>query len=66
MHITLNGEPYTLTNPISINELLANLDLDSKKVAIEHNMQILPHSFFSSTTITDGDVLEIVHFIGGG
>ncbi len=66
MNITLNGEAYTFTSGSSISDLLKTLDLEVEKVAIERNMEILPHSLYDNTHIVDGDNLEIVHFIGGG
>ncbi len=66
MHITLNGEPYELDQPVSIAELLARLDIDPRRVAIEHNLSILKRYAFVQTLISEGDRLEIVNFVGGG
>ena len=66
MQITLNGEPYKLAGTTSISALLETLELDIEKVAVERNMEILPHSLYANTELSEGDTLEIVHFIGGG
>jgi thiamine biosynthesis protein ThiS len=46
--------------------LVAHLGLDGRKVAVERNLEIVPRSTYGSTALTDGDRIEIVHFIGGG
>ncbi len=64
--ITLNGETRTLAAPLSVAGLLASIGLDTRKVAVERNEEIVPRSLYASTDLTTGDALEIVHFIGGG
>jgi thiazole synthase len=66
MNITLNGEPKSLSQPVSVFEMLKQLGLESGKVAVERNLEIVPKSAFASTQLLDGDRIEIVHFIGGG
>lgn len=66
MHITLNGEETHFPQPITLTAMLENLALDPRKIAVERNLQIVPHSVYSDTLIEDGDNIEIVHFIGGG
>lgn len=66
MQISLNGETYQCDSSSNISALLAELQLDAKKVAIERNLEVLPHSVYDSTVLCDGDEIEIVHFIGGG
>ncbi len=66
MQITLNGEAYTLSGALSISNLLKELDLDIEKVAVERNTEVLPHSLYDHTKLSEGDMLEIIHFIGGG
>jgi thiamine biosynthesis protein ThiS len=46
--------------------LVAALDLDTRKVAVERNLEIVPRSLHAETPVADGDRIEIVHFIGGG
>lgn len=66
MYVTINGEQRELLAPVSVAELLKNLGLDARKVALERNLEIVPRSDYSGTIVGDGDRLEIVHFIGGG
>ena len=64
--ITLNGERFELDSPVSLVELLERLDIDPRRVAIEHNLAILKRHTFSDVMIDDGDTVEIVNFVGGG
>ncbi len=66
MQVTINGEPKTLSEPMTVEQVLSSIGLDSRKVAVERNLEIVPKSLYLSTEVTDGDRLEIVHFIGGG
>ncbi len=66
MHLTINGEPKIFETPLTVEGLLSQIGLDSKKVAVERNLEIVPKSLFSSVDLGEGDKLEIVHFIGGG
>ena len=47
-------------------DLLASLGLDTRKVAVERNLEIVPRSTYAAVALQEGDRLEIVHFIGGG
>ncbi len=64
--IQLNGDPYTLQENQNLTQLMQELAIDPTKVAIEQNRQIVPKSLYDSTTISIGDQLEVVHFVGGG
>ncbi len=66
MTITLNGDPYELAGPLTVGELLARLEIDPRRVAIEHNSVVLKRTAFDQTTIGAGDQIEIVNFVGGG
>jgi thiamine biosynthesis protein ThiS len=66
VRITLNGEPYDVAAPVSIAELLAQLEIDARRVAVEHNLVVVKRSAFGETAVGDGDVVEIVNFVGGG
>ncbi len=66
MQIVLNGETRAVAAGLSVSGLLAELGIDGRKVAVERNLEIVPKSAFETTTLADGDRLEIVHFIGGG
>ena len=66
MIITLNGERFELEAPMSVTALLARLDIDPRRVAIEHNLTILKRQRFPEIIVGDGDRIEIVNFVGGG
>jgi sulfur carrier protein len=66
MRITLNGEPYDLPGPVTVAELLQQLQIDERRVAVELNVAVLKRGTFASTTIHEGDEVEIVNFVGGG
>ena len=66
MHIMINGENRELTAGVTVAALLETLRIDTRKVAVERNLEIVSKSAFTTTEIQDGDRLEIVHFIGGG
>ena len=63
--ITLNGEPRQ-TTAATIADLVRELELEPAKVAVECNREIAPRSTLEQASLNDGDVLEIVHFVGGG
>jgi sulfur carrier protein len=64
--ITLNGERFELDQPLSVVALLEKLDIDPRRVAVEHNLTILKRQRFSDVIVGDGDQVEIVNFVGGG
>ncbi len=66
LDITLNGDPRRVAPGATIASLLADLDLDPAKVAVERNLVIVPRSTFAEQTLGAGDKLEVVHFVGGG
>lgn len=64
--ITVNGAARPRADLGFVSDLIAELKLDSRKVAIERNLEIVPRSAYETTPIMDGDAIEIVGFIGGG
>jgi thiamine biosynthesis protein ThiS len=68
--LTINGEARVFDAPtagaFSVLALLTQLELDARKVAVERNEEIVVRSRYGETVLGEGDVLEIVHFIGGG
>ncbi len=64
--IALNGEPFEVEGPLTVTELLARLDIDPRRIAVEHNLVVLKRAAFGHTTINAGDQVEIVNFVGGG
>ena len=64
--ITLNGEPYDLTGPVTVMKLLSHLKIDPRRVAVELNLVVLKRAAFETSLVREGDQLEIVNFVGGG
>jgi thiamine biosynthesis protein ThiS len=64
--VTINGEIQTLSGTLSVQGLLEHIGIKEGKVAVEHNLEIVPRSLYRETLVNDGDRMEIVHFIGGG
>ena len=66
MKIMLNGDPFELSGPRTIATLLADLEIDARRVAVEHNLVVLKRTAFETTEVREGDQVEIVNFVGGG
>jgi len=66
VNIVLNGETYKTDGPLTIGRLLSHLDIDRRRVAVEHNMNVVKNSNYDSTIVNSGDAIEVVNFIGGG
>jgi thiamine biosynthesis protein ThiS len=64
--LTLNGEPHRAVAGWSVADLVRELGLNPKKVAVERNLEIVPRSTLGDVLLADRDTLEIVHFVGGG
>jgi len=62
----VNGEAREVPVASTVADLLALIGLDTRKVAVERNLEIVPRSVYGATALAAGDQLEIVHFIGGG
>ena len=66
MNITLNGDAQQLNDGICLNQLIEQLNIKGRRIAVEINQQIIPKSEHLAYEIKDGDRIEIVHAIGGG
>jgi thiamine biosynthesis protein ThiS len=64
--LTVNGEPREVPGPGSLADLLGHLKLDPRTVVVEHNRRIVRRADLGATAFAAGDVVEIVHFVGGG
>ena len=64
--ITLNGESRQFPSPPTIAQLVEQLQLTGKRIAIERNGEIVPRSRYPELTVADGDSLEVVIAVGGG
>ena len=66
MRLTINGEPRDVPEARTLADVLAELGLDPRLVVVEHNRAIVRRAQLEATTVGEGDVLELVHFVGGG
>jgi len=66
MTLTVNGQQRQVADGLTLAALLAELNLDPARVAVEHNRSVVVRERFSETPLADGDALEIVQFVGGG
>jgi sulfur carrier protein len=66
MNLVVNGEKRKVKGPITLSGLVEKLGMKSDRVAVELNLNIVPRGQWTETQLSDGDRLEIVHFVGGG
>ena len=66
MTIRVNGEPLEIAGPRTLAALLAELNIEPRRVAVEHNLTIVKRANYDSVIVRDGDAIEIVNFVGGG
>lgn len=66
MDVSLNGEPKTLSDGMTVRDLLAELGLDARYLAVEINRQVISRTQHAATAIQPGDKIEIVTLVGGG
>ena len=66
MNIQLNGEPREIADNSSAMDLVEQLGLTGRRLAMELNREIVPRSAYATTSLKPGDEIEIVHAIGGG
>ncbi|MBG9586392.1 sulfur carrier protein ThiS [Cytobacillus firmus] len=67
MNVVINGDAMVLPETVnSVSLLLEHFHLEQKVVIVELNQHILDKSMHAETMLTDGDRIEIVHFVGGG
>ncbi len=66
--IVFNGEPMSLNSDrgSTVAQLVAELEFQPDRIAIERNGLILPRREWEDTLLGEGDRLELVHFVGGG
>ena len=66
MIIKLNGDRHEIQQPLSVSALLAQLEIDARRVAVELNLADVKKAAYDSAILADGDEVEIVNFVGGG
>lgn len=66
MHVHCNGKPVEVPEGATVGGLLAKLGFEKRNVAVERNHEVVPRAAWDTTTLTAGDRLEVVGFVGGG
>lgn len=66
MRVTLNGDARELPDGTTIAQLVGDLGLGARRIAVEVNLDVVPRTEYTARALRDGDVVEIVQFIGGG
>ena len=66
MKIKVNGEEREIADGLRLTGLLDSLEIRPGRVVVERNRDIVPRDIFGVTLLSEGDALEIVHFVGGG
>ncbi len=66
MLVKINGDAREVPDGLTVSTLLNFLEMRNDRVAIEHNLNILPRAMWNETKVQPNDNFEIVHFVGGG
>lgn len=66
MKIYLNGKERTVTNSFVLTDLLAEMELSGKRIAVEINQEIIPRSEHDTYQLNSDDRIEVIQAIGGG
>lgn len=66
MKLTVNGEARQVPDGLSVRGLIEHMGLLEGPVAVERNREVVPRDSHRSTPLEEGDLIEIVHFVGGG
>jgi thiamine biosynthesis protein ThiS len=64
--LTLNGKPRNLPGETALLDLLAELGVDRRMIAVAHNGEVIPRDSYERVTLRDGDSVEVVRMVGGG
>ncbi|MBP9837144.1 MAG: sulfur carrier protein ThiS [Proteobacteria bacterium] len=65
LELQINGERKKVSS-LNVEQLISELSLENKKIAVELNKEIISRNNYSSTVLKSGDILEIISFVGGG
>lgn len=66
IQITVNGKPVTLPSPLTIERMLATVEVPPNYLAVEINAEVVPREEHAARLISDGDQVEVVTLVGGG
>ena len=64
--VIVNDEPRALPSGATVADLVAALELGPRRIAVEVNREIVPRATYGDRALTDGDTVEVIHFVGGG
>ena len=64
--MTINGDPRDVPTGLTVSAMIEHLGLHPRLIVVEHNREILDRNRFDDTSVSEGDVFELVHFVGGG
>jgi thiamine biosynthesis protein ThiS len=66
INVVLNGEPREIENDVTLDRMLDLFSLPRQRVAIELNRSVVRRNDWPATPVSEGDVIEVIHFVGGG
>ncbi|MFN8545968.1 MAG: sulfur carrier protein ThiS [Candidatus Binatia bacterium] len=66
MQVIVNDDPRSLPDGTTVADLVASLGLGPRRIAVEVNLQVVPRATYATTPLSDGDRVEVIHFVGGG
>jgi len=66
VHVIINGEAQTLSAGLTVADLISQLGLNQRRIAVELNREIVAREHYGERALREGDQIEIVHFVGGG
>lgn len=66
IQIQLNGRDREVSSDLSVRDLIVSLDLSPEMIVVERNRSILRRDDYTDVSVEEGDVIELVHFVGGG
>ncbi|MHC0552846.1 sulfur carrier protein ThiS [Salinicoccus sp. CNSTN-B1] len=66
MKCTINGDPFTFDCEMTIEEVLASLELDVERIVVEYNDVLVKKKDFNEYIVRESDRLELLEFVGGG
>lgn len=66
MKIFINGETKEISGKLSLSETLRHFSLPQERIAVELNKKVVRKTDWENITISEGDTLEVIHFVGGG
>ena len=66
IHVHVNGKDREVQSGLSVHELVESFDLNPMLIVVELNREILSRDQFNDVQVSEGDAVELVHFVGGG